>query len=45
VDKDDTDAEAAVDTREARDDEAAKGILELNLLLKMLLLPIERSDE
>jgi len=45
LDKEDADAEEAVDARVARDDEAAKDILELNLLLTMLLLPKERSDE
>ena len=49
LDKEDTDADDAVDAREVRDDDAAKDILEviLMLLLKMLLpLPKERrSDE
>ena len=49
LDKEDADAEDAVDAREVRDDDAAKDILEviLMLFLKMLLpLPKERrSDE
>jgi len=36
-----------VDVREARDDDAAKDMLDVNLLLTMLLLlpKVERSDE
>ena len=47
LEKEDADAEEAVDVREARDDDAAKDMLDVNLLLTMLLLllPKERSDE
>mmetsp|Transcript_37053 Transcript_37053/g.75559 ORF Transcript_37053/g.75559 Transcript_37053/m.75559 type:complete len:82 (-) Transcript_37053:109-354(-) len=42
LEKEDADADEAVDVREARDD-AAKDMLDVNLLLTML--PKERSDE
>ena len=47
LDNEDADAEEAVDVRDARDDDdAANDMLDAtNLLLTMLLLPKERSDE